>query len=62
MRSNAVEHFVHEVQCVVDRFRQEYSMNYAELVGSLEFIKADLMQESHIDEDEEAEDDEDLPE
>ena len=52
MRSNAVEHFVHEVQCVVDRFRQEYSMNYAELVGSLEFIKADLMQESHIDEDE----------
>lgn len=58
MRSRAVDHFIDDVELVIKRFRKEYEMSYAELVGSLEIIKADVIRELFSNTEEEEIDDE----
>ena len=40
--SRAVQHFADELDRLVDRFRAEYELTYAEAIGAL-FIKASLL-------------------
>lgn len=45
MAGKAAEHFCEELDKLIERFRQEYDMSYAEAVGCLELTKADLVRE-----------------
>ena len=45
MKSRASEHFVKELECLIDRVRLEYELTYAEAIGCLELVKFDLMGE-----------------
>ena len=57
--SNAVPHFCNDLFRLIDRFRLEYEMSYAELVGCLEMQKDKIICEAYQDEDDEDEDQED---
>lgn len=46
----AERHLVDEIDRVIDRFRHEYCMTYAQVLGCLELIKIDLMTESYEEE------------
>lgn len=43
--SRAVEHFGTELELLIKRFRSEYDMTYAELIGCLEITKFDILTE-----------------
>lgn len=45
MAGNASKHFCAELDSLIERFRHEYDMSYAEAIGCLELIKADLVEE-----------------
>jgi len=47
------EHFTAEVTTIIDRFRKEYIMTYAELIGCLELIKYDICYEAEAGAEEE---------
>ena len=51
MTQTAVEHLTNELTRLINRFRSEYEMNYAELVGAIELVKADIIDESLADDD-----------
>lgn len=44
--TRAVDHFTDELARLIDRFRQEYEMTYAEVVGALEITKTALIDEA----------------
>ena len=44
--SHAQEHFADELERIIDRFRIEYDMTYAELVGTLIVAAHTMAQES----------------
>lgn len=44
--SRHIDHLVDEIERVMTRFRFEYDLTYAELVGVLELIKADVIFEA----------------
>jgi len=46
MESNAQEHLTEEISRVIDRFRKEYEMSYIDLVGTLEYLKQEILLES----------------
>lgn len=48
---NGPDHFIKEVEAIINRFRLEYEMNYAELVGCLEYLKAGVIHESQLEQD-----------
>jgi hypothetical protein len=50
--SNSIDHFLTELDLQINRFRQEYEMTYAELIGCLEIKKSEILQEMQEDEDE----------
>jgi len=51
--------FGEEVHRLIDYFRQEFRLSYAEMIGTLEIVKDDLMQElRELNEQEQEEDDE----
>lgn len=52
MSEPAVNYFVEGVESIIGRCRQEWDMSYCEIVGCLEIIKANLIEESLEDEDE----------
>lgn len=58
MSGRAVDHFTVEVERVMKRFRKEYKMSYAEMVGTLEIIKAGVLHEMFVEVVEEEETDE----
>lgn len=51
--SNAVDHFLTDLELQIIRFRQEYEMTYAELIGCLEIKKSEILQEMREDDPEE---------
>lgn len=60
-RSRRVVHFLTELEKLIDRFRAEYDLTYAEAVGCLEIVQQALiveMRETH-DEDEESDSEDD---
>ena len=40
--------FLFELQNVVNRFRAEYDLNHATIIGTLEILKIDYLTESNI--------------
>ena len=44
--SRAAEHFSEELSRLIERMRLEYEMTYAEAVGVLELVKADVIEEA----------------
>jgi len=42
----AIDHFVKEVHQIIDRFRFEYDINYAELIGALVLVVHDMSNEN----------------
>lgn len=55
--SQGVEHLSNEIDRMIDRFRQEYDMSYAETVGVLQ-MKIHLLCCEAADRDDEAEEEE----
>lgn len=53
--SRAVEHFEKDLDRLVDRYRQEYDMTYAEVVGCLHLKQVSLWLEAREDSGEEDE-------
>lgn len=53
--SRAVDHFVDELDRLIDRFRQEYDMTYAEVIGCLHMKTSDLWLEANDEDDDEDE-------
>lgn len=53
--SNASKHLCEELGRLVDRFRIEYDLTYAEAIGAFELIKAELIAEAISDDEEEDE-------
>ena len=51
MSERAVSYFVEGVESIIERCRQEWHMSYCEIVGCLEIIKSNLIEESLEDED-----------
>lgn len=51
MSRRGTAHFVKEIDAVINRFRSEYSMTYAEIIGSLELVKFDVLREASDDDD-----------
>ena len=51
MSSRAVSHFGTELELLIERFRAEYEMTYAELIGCMEIQKADILMEMADDND-----------
>lgn len=49
MSKVAEQHLVHEFDRVIDRFRQEYQMTYAQVLGCLDLLKADLIRDATED-------------
>ena len=45
-----VEHFVDEVSRVINRFRSEYQLTYAAIIGAFQIIIMDLYREARGDE------------
>lgn len=45
MSSRGCDHFVHEMRRLIDRLRAEYDMTYAEVIGCLEMVKAEMIKE-----------------
>ena len=43
--SNAIPHFCDELNSLINRFRLEYDISYAELVGCLEAHKVQMIME-----------------
>jgi hypothetical protein len=43
---NAINHFVDEVHRIINRFRHEYNINYAELIGALTLVIHDMTTEN----------------
>ncbi len=50
--SRAAVHFAGELDRLIERTRFEYTLTYAEAIGVMELVKADLIQESRIDDEE----------
>jgi len=46
MSRRGCDHFVDELERLIDRLRAEYEMTYAEVIGCLELVKADLLSEA----------------
>lgn len=46
MSKSAIDHFINEVNQVIDRFSFEYNINYAELIGALTLIIHDMSYEN----------------
>lgn len=44
--SRASDHLARELAYLIDRFRLEYKLTYAEAVGVLELVKSDLIEEA----------------
>ena len=44
--SRASDHLARELAYLIDRFRMEYKLTYAEAVGVLELVKSDLIEEA----------------
>ncbi len=56
MTSNAVDDICDRIGRVINYGRAEYDMNYAEIIGLLELIKTDLINEALFGAEEELED------
>lgn len=56
MSRRGATHFVKEIEAVINRFRREYSMTYAEIIGSLELVKFDVLREASEDDDDDNDD------
>jgi len=52
--SRACQHFEIELNSLVDRFRDEYELTYAEAVGILEIVKLSLVVEFTNESDDES--------
>ena len=50
--SRAADHFAEALFVLIDRMRLEYRMTYAETVGVLELVKADMIVEAQEESDE----------
>ena len=50
MSEPAIHYFCEQVEAVIARCRQEWDMSYCELIGTLEIIKAGLLEEALEDE------------
>ncbi len=46
MSEPAIEYFCEQVEAVITRCRQEWDMTYGEIIGTLEIIKAGLLEEA----------------
>ena len=46
MSSRGCDHFVTEVQLLINRMRKEYEMTYAEVVGCLAMLQHDMTTEA----------------
>ena len=46
MSQRGCEHFTEDMHCLIDRMRLEYSMTYAEIVGCMELVKGDIVDEA----------------
>ncbi len=46
-----IQHFVEEITKVVTRFRAEYQLTYASVIGALQIIIMDLYREARGDDD-----------
>lgn len=44
--NRASDHFAKELASLIERFRMEYKLTYAEAVGVLELVKSDLIEEA----------------
>ena len=53
MTRRSVIQLMHDLESVLDRHRMESSLTYVEMVGALEFVKADLIEETQQEADEE---------
>ena len=53
MSQRGTQHLAEELTAVIERFRHEYEMTYAEVVGCLELVKYDVICESVEDDDDE---------
>lgn len=46
MTDKPVDQFIHELEAVIDRYRREADLTYAETIGALEMVKADILREA----------------
>lgn len=46
MSTEAVHYFCEQVETVIARCRQEWDMSYCEIIGTIEIIKAGLLEEA----------------
>ena len=44
--NNNVQHLAIELHSVLDRFRREYDVNYAEVIGTLQMVLMDIYNEA----------------
>ena len=50
MSETAIHYFCEQVEAVIARCRSEWDMTYCEIIGTLEIIKAGLLEEALEDE------------
>ena len=48
MSEPAINYFCEQVEAVIARCRQEWDMSYCELLGTIEIIKAGLLEEALV--------------
>ncbi len=53
MSEPAINYFCEQVEVVIARCRQEWDMSYCELIGTIEIIKAGLLEEALVDDEDE---------
>lgn len=46
MSKEAETHFVNEFSAMLNRLRMEYTMTYAQVLGCIELIRADIIEEA----------------
>ena len=42
-----VTHFIEDLDSLIDRYRAEYNITYAEVIGAMECLKFNLLREAH---------------
>ncbi len=55
MSEPAIHYFCEQVETVIARCRQEWDMSYCELIGTLDIIKAGLLEEALEDDEDDTE-------
>ena len=53
MSRRGCEHFVSDINRLIERLSQEYDMSYAEIVGCLEMVKQEVIDDAFAESDEE---------